>query len=43
MGLAQWTVDKRNPLTARVFVNQLWQEIFGRGIVKNNRRLWHAG
>jgi len=34
MGLAQWTVDKRNPLTARVFVNQLWQEIFGRGIVK---------
>jgi Protein of unknown function (DUF1553)/Protein of unknown function (DUF1549)/Planctomycete cytochrome C len=34
MGLAQWTVDKRNPLTARVFVNQLWQEIFGRGLVK---------
>jgi hypothetical protein len=34
LGLAQWTVDKRNPLTARVFVNQLWQEIFGRGIVK---------
>jgi uncharacterized protein DUF1553/uncharacterized protein DUF1549/cytochrome c len=34
IGLAQWTVDKRNPLTARVFVNQLWQEIFGRGIVK---------
>jgi hypothetical protein len=34
MGLAKWTVDKKNPLTARVFVNQLWQEIFGRGIVK---------
>ena len=34
IGLAQWTVDKKNPLTARVFVNQLWQEIFGRGIVK---------
>jgi hypothetical protein len=34
LGLARWTVDKRNPLTARVFVNQLWQEIFGRGIVK---------
>jgi hypothetical protein len=34
MGLAEWTVDKKNPLTARVFVNQLWQEIFGRGIVK---------
>lgn len=34
MGLAQWTMDKKNPLTARVFVNQVWQEIFGRGIIK---------
>jgi hypothetical protein len=34
LGLAEWLFDKRNPLTARVFVNQLWQEIFGRGIVK---------
>lgn len=34
IGLAKWTVDKNNPLTARVFVNQLWQEIFGRGLVK---------
>ncbi len=34
LGLAQWLFDKRNPLTSRVFVNQLWQEIFGRGIVK---------
>jgi hypothetical protein len=34
MGLAQWTVDKKNPLTARVFVNQIRQEIFVRGIVK---------
>lgn len=32
-GLAQWLFDKKNPLTARVAVNQLWQEIFGRGIV----------
>ena len=36
LGLAEWTVDRRNPLTARVFVNQLWQEIFGRGIVKTS-------
>jgi hypothetical protein len=35
MGLARWTVSKENPLTARVFVNQLWQELFGKGIVKS--------
>jgi len=33
-GLAAWTTDRQNPLTARVFVNQQWQEIFGRGIIK---------
>lgn len=35
LGLAQWTVSKNNPLTARVFVNQIWQEFFGKGIVKS--------
>jgi hypothetical protein len=35
LGLAQWTTDAQNPLTARVFVNLIWQEIFGRGIVKS--------
>jgi hypothetical protein len=35
LGLAQWTVSKDNPLTARVFVNLIWQEIFGQGIVKS--------
>ncbi|HWB24035.1 MAG TPA: PSD1 and planctomycete cytochrome C domain-containing protein [Chitinophagaceae bacterium] len=35
LGLAAWTVSKNNPLTARVFVNQMWQEFFGRGIVKS--------
>ncbi|MFD2147044.1 DUF1553 domain-containing protein [Mucilaginibacter antarcticus] len=34
LGLAKWLLDKQNPLTARVFVNQQWQELFGRGIVK---------
>jgi len=36
LGLAEWTVNKENPLTARVFVNQVWQEFFGRGIVKSS-------
>jgi hypothetical protein len=35
LGLAQWTVDPQNPLTSRVFVNLVWQEIFGQGIVKS--------
>jgi hypothetical protein len=35
LGLAEWLLNKQNPLTARVFVNQQWQEIFGRGIVKS--------
>lgn len=34
LGLAKWLFDRKNPLTARVYANMLWQEFFGKGIVK---------
>lgn len=34
LGLSMWLFDRRNPLTARVFVNRLWQISFGKGIVR---------
>jgi hypothetical protein len=33
--LAKWMVSKENPLTARVFVNRVWQFHFGEGIVRS--------
>jgi len=34
LGFAEWVTSPSNPLVARVFVNRIWQQHFGTGIVK---------
>jgi hypothetical protein len=34
LGLAEWLFDPKHPLTARVYMNRMWQGHFGSGIVQ---------
>ncbi|HXU92345.1 MAG TPA: DUF1549 and DUF1553 domain-containing protein, partial [Gallionella sp.] len=41
--LANWIASERNPLTARVFVNRVWNQYFGKGIVRTVSDFGKAG
>lgn len=43
LALAKWLVDRKNPLTARVMMNRLWEHLFGVGIVRTSEEFGAQG